>query len=236
MAQYAFAPLRQQRDLLRRLVHRSHGGRRSRQQGAGIRVSRKWRSVSITAAARLPFIAKCGANASNLPSGQVHNEEGDSEEAPSPTPLYILHAVEANVIFPPTSISVISHATTTPIGVEIILHEADIVAQVFPTPGHRVRTSSDLASRQYFFDVGVEGKLHVQVDYLALHAKPILEPWKLSVAFSATQQSSILFGKDIHAVDKPRANSSAASELSRTLLSLRVRVLLLESTFCMCRC
>lgn len=49
------------------------------------------------------------------------------------SPLYVLKSAKARLKLPQTSVSLVSNAATTPIGVEIVMRQAELTVDTFPS-------------------------------------------------------------------------------------------------------
>ena len=107
-------------------------------------------------------------------------------------PVYRLRTLHVRLKLPVLTISVVSDAATTPIGVEIIVKDTEVIID---TPSRQTKVTSDAQStRDDSLQVMLVVRTLLQVDYLALHATPILEPWSLMLKANLSNQSRIFFG------------------------------------------
>eukprot|EP00750_Incisomonas_marina_P023786 INCI5057.21.p1 GENE.INCI5057.21~~INCI5057.21.p1 ORF type:complete len:3416 (-),score=532.62 INCI5057.21:7463-17710(-) len=126
MEQYAFAPAEQQRELVYTLQQLQQRRRRFRANSAGRTL--RWRSMSILNAACLQHDHPNDDSISEAtPIGHDRLDEWTA------SPLYVLKSATARLNLPPTSVSLVSNAATTPIGVEFVLQKAELTVDTFPS-------------------------------------------------------------------------------------------------------
>ena len=126
VGRYAFAPAEQQRELVYTLQQLQQRRRRFRANSAGRTL--RWRSMSILNAACLQHDHPNDDSISEAtPIGHDRLDEWTA------SPLYVLKSATARLNLPPTSVSLVSNAATTPIGVEFVLQKAELTVDTFPS-------------------------------------------------------------------------------------------------------